>query len=161
MSAYVVDTNVPIVANGNSPQASPECVLACVEMLETVVDNVTCIDDAMLVLDEYIRNVGLAGHPGLGHSFVKWVHDNQAVEGRVERVAITPANTDPPSFEEFPADADLATFDLSDRKFVAVALTSKLRPIVLNAVDSDWWNDRVALNKNGIQITFLCPEQFQ
>ena len=160
MTAYVVDTNVPIVANANSPQASPACVIACIEKLESVVANVACIDDGILVLTEYMNNLSLAGQPGAGDFFMKWIHDNQAVEEHVERVPITPTNTDPPSFEEFPDDAALADFDLSDRKFVAVALTSEKKPFVLNAVDSDWWDDREALKNNGIEIEFLCTDQF-
>lgn len=161
MTAYIVDTNVPIVANENSQQASPECVTACIEMLETVVENTTSIDDGMLVLTEYMNNLSLAGQPGAGDFFMKWIHENQAVNDRVERVSITPTNTDSPSFEEFPDDPDLANFDLSDRKFVAVARESELDPVVLNAVDSDWWDDRIALKNNGVQVQFLCPEQFQ
>lgn len=48
----------------------------------------------------------------------------------------------------------------SDRQFVAVAIASPDRPTVLNAVDSDWWNHRGALERYGVVVDFLCPEQF-
>ena len=33
MSVFVVDTNVPVVANGKSDQADPDCVIACIQAL--------------------------------------------------------------------------------------------------------------------------------
>jgi hypothetical protein len=48
--------------------------------------------------------------------------------------------------------------DLSDRKFVAVALASGSAPDLLNAVDSDWAEYYPALTRHGIRLTFLCPQ---
>ena len=61
-------------------------------------------------------------------------------------------------FEEFPDSARLSSFDRSDRKFVAVALASGSSPKVLNAADTDWWDHRQALEENGVDVVFLCPE---
>lgn len=160
MTAYVIDTNVPIVANGKSIQASHECVIECLECLTEAMHSIVCIDSGLLVLDEYMRHLSLSGQPGAGDYFMKWVHQNQAVVDCVERVAITPTQNNSPSFEEFPDDGDLGEFDLSDRKFVAIAIGSKHSPSVVNATDSDWWENREALQRNGVVVRFLCPELF-
>lgn len=61
-------------------------------------------------------------------------------------------------FGEFPQDPALNGFDRSDRVYVAVANASLLDPIVLNAVDKGWWDHHEALNRNGINVNFLCPQ---
>lgn len=162
MSAFVVDTNVPVVANGRTPQAGPDCVTACVDALKAVIDGEGIVlDDAMLILTEYRGKLSMSGQGGPGNAFMKWVFDNQAVIQRCEQVHITAKGLNVrDDFEEFPTDCALATFDRSDRKFVAVALTSKRNPEVLNAVDSDWWKYRAVLNKHGVRIRFVCPGQF-
>ena len=160
MNAYVVDTNVPVVANGRAEQAGPRCVLACVAALVEVHDSgVTVLDAGMRVLREYMDNLSLSGQPGVGDFFMKWVWENQAVPNRCERVTITPRPDDSDDFEEFPRDPDLAAFDRSDRKFVALALASPLRPTVLNAVDSDWWHYGPALARHRVVVNNLYPDQ--
>ena len=61
-------------------------------------------------------------------------------------------------YNEFPADSHLQSFDPSDRKYVAVALTSQKRTEILNAVDPDWWQHREALKRKGVSVCFLCPQ---
>lgn len=159
MNAFVVDTNVAVVANGRSDQATSDCVLACVEALETVTaKGMVVLDDRLRILSEYMDNLSLSGQPGTGDAFLKWVWKHQAVAERCERVPIRPMPGDGQDFEEFPRDDDLAGFDRADRKFVAVALGSQHKPAILNAVDSDWWRHRAALNRNGVNIRFLCPD---
>jgi len=49
----VVDTNVPVVANGRSKQASPECVKTCVARLERLTQKGHLVlDDKWLILKE-------------------------------------------------------------------------------------------------------------
>ncbi|NQT36797.1 MAG: hypothetical protein HQ581_04875 [Planctomycetes bacterium] len=159
MSAFVVDTNVAVVANGKSPQAGPQCVLACIEALRTAIDEIVVLDDRRRILREYMGNL-MAGQPGAGNMFMKWVFVNQAVPSRCELVPLTPRSTDPEDFSEFPDGEALSGFDRSDRKFVAVALASQNSPKILNAVDSDWWDFRVQLAEHGVRVSFLCPGQF-
>jgi len=160
MSAFVVDTNVPVVANGRSEQASAQCVLACVSALEEVREQaLLLLDDGTRVLREYMDNLSMAGQPGAGDFFMKWVFTNQAVPDRCARIRITPRGEDPEDFAEFPRDPDLAGFDRSDRKFVAIALASPDPAVVLNAVDSDWWLFGAALSRNGVAVRNLCPER--
>ncbi|MCC9608567.1 hypothetical protein LOC68_09620 [Blastopirellula sp. JC732] len=161
MNAYVVDTNVAIAANEiNCPQASPTCVLKCVAALEEARNGIVCIDNFYHIMQEYMNNLSLAGQPGVGDFFMKWIFDNQGNPDHCEMVEVTPLNGNPKGFEEFPDDEGLADFDLSDRKFVVVALKSQYAPPILNATDSDWWHARDALNQVGVQVRFLCPEQF-
>lgn len=74
---------------------------------------------------------------------------------RCERVPIRRDATG--RFEPFPDDPALDSLDPPDRKFVAVALASDSRPPILNAVDSDWWHAKEALERAGVQVRFLCP----
>jgi hypothetical protein len=159
MTAFVVDTNVPVVANGRSDQADADCVIACLRSLQEIRERgMIVLDASMLILREYMNNLSLSGQPGAGDLFMKWVFDVQAVNTRCEQVPITPKPTDPFDFVEFPADPDLALFDRSDRKFVAVALASQQAPAILNAVDQDWANHHAALRRNGVELRFLCPQ---
>ena len=160
MIAFVVDTNVAVVANRASPQAGPQCVLACIAALRTAKDEIVVLDDGMRILREYMNNLNMAGQPGVGDMFMKWVFINQAVSSRCELVPLTRRSTDPEDFNEFPGGDALSGFDRSDRKFVAVALASRNNPKILNAVDSDWWEFRVQLVEHGLRISFLCPNQF-
>jgi hypothetical protein len=151
----IVDTNVLIVANHKAPQASPECVLSCVQYLNNLrKSDILVIDSDWLIIGEYQRKNSDSGQPGVGDAFLKWVLTNRTNPKHCEQVHITQrAEND---FAEFPRSQSLAGFDPSDRKFVAVALTHPQRPAIANAVDSDWRNYEHALAEHGIKIDFLC-----
>lgn len=166
MNTAVVDTNVLIVANesppggpqGRAPQASPECVLAAVRKLLAISKNGRLgLDRSGLVLSEYHKaGASHSGQPGFGDAFFKWAHQNQANPEHCDRAELTRLNNSD-DFAEFPADPELAGFDRSDRKFVAICVA--LRPLateIVNCVDSDWLEFREPLERNGIQIEFLC-----
>jgi len=158
MNHFVIDTNVLMTADGQAPQAPPECVLRSIDALAEAKNGRICIDDGMRILDEYTQNLGYAGQPGAGKAFVKWVWENQANPEHSERLPIH--DNSERVFDEFPADPELEGFDINDRKFVAVALTSLHKPEILNAVDQDWWDYKEPLRKNGVKIRFIHPEQF-
>ena len=62
MTAFVVDTNVAIVANRRGTHGDQRCQLACVEKLETVVaQDVVAIDDGHAILAEYGRLLRASG----------------------------------------------------------------------------------------------------
>ena len=156
--AFVVDTNVPIAANGKS-HATPKCVITCIDALENARKNgIVVLDDAMLILDEYFSRLNMSGEPGPGDAFAKWVWNVQADENHCERVGVNPyQDNHGETFLEFPDDPQLANFDRRDRKFVAVARASQNHPTILNALDSDWADAYEALVSNGLTIDFLCP----
>lgn len=161
---YVVDTNVPKIANlAIDPAAIPDeltgCVLACVEAVNHVVKNgglvIDCGDE---IFTEYRKQLSMKGQPGVGDQFMKWVHDNRWNFPVTDRVTIT-KNGD--SYDEFPDHDGLTHFDNSDRKFVAVANAHPDKPSVLQAADSKWWGWKDALSEVGITVSFLCPQYLE
>lgn len=152
----VVDTNVAVVANGMTDQANDVCVQRCVDELQNILrQGRLLLDDNWHILQEYQKHLGHRGSARPGDAFIKWVLQHQANDQFVRRVAITP--DEERGFEEFPDDPQLAEFDADDRKFVAVAVASGASPAVLNASDRDWWEHREALQRNGVTVSFLCP----
>ncbi len=77
--AVVVDTNVPMVANGRTEQASLACVSTTITKLRDIQSRHRVLVDCLgLILDEYRRHLSPRGQPGLGDAFFKWLWDNQA-----------------------------------------------------------------------------------
>jgi len=155
----VVDTNVPVVANRRHNE-SYACASRCAQALLSIKNLGTIVIDAAdLVLAEYRANCSLAGQPGVGDSFIRWVHDNRGRGDLVHTVALTSKNG--ATFEEFPNHPDLAAFDPQDRKFVALANAHKDKPVILEATDSKWWGWKDALSTCGIRVEFLCPDELR
>ncbi|MCL4861820.1 MAG: hypothetical protein KJZ93_20550 [Caldilineaceae bacterium] len=158
---FVVDTNVIAVANHMADQASPSCRSICVrELREIERSHTVVLDDQWRILQEYKSYWRRIGQPQVGDRFVLWALRNVNNRARCELIAITPVlhSEDGNDFVEFPQDPDLANFDRSDRKFVAVTLAHPERPPILNAVDTDWWRHRSAFERCGVIIHFLCPD---
>ena len=153
MTAFVVDTNVPIVANGCAPQADNQCRSNCVEKLGYLVEHGTiAVDDKDAILKEYINNFSRSGGRNVGDQFFIHVINNQYDETRVQRVEVAPIDDETRRFEELPEN----TFDPSDRKFLAVAVSADA--IVLNATDSDWGEQRELMDALGVDVEQLCPQ---
>ena len=157
MAEVVVDTNVLLVAEGRHDDVSEECMLTCIQRLQTVMESATVvIDDSYRVIGEYQNKLDSRRGKGVGTAFLKWLVQNQANVARVARVALT--ETPGECFAEFPAPALESSFDSSDRKFPAVANAHPAKPSILQAVDSKWlrwWPDLAAA---GIRIEFVCPD---
>lgn len=151
---YLIDTNVPLAANGKS-SAEPPCVLAAVQRLRQLQrGEVLVLDDSFLILKEYQNKLSPTGQPGVGDAFLLWAWRNHANPRHCELVTLEPAEDG--SFAAFPTDPALAAFDPSDRKFVAAARTHPANPPIVNATDTDWHKDYAALTSNGVQIEFIC-----
>ncbi|MDH3890584.1 MAG: hypothetical protein OEV49_05835 [candidate division Zixibacteria bacterium] len=141
---------------GAIPDELSECVLACIQAVEHVVENGgLVVDVGGEIFDEYRKGLSMRGQPGQGDVFMKWLHDHQWMDTLVDRVDITPTGD---SYVEFPDHAELSDFDISDRKFVAVAKAHRDAPPILQATDSKWWGFKDALHSVGVSVTFLCPE---
>jgi len=152
MIRYVVDTNVPVVANGRIDSASIDCRLAAIEFLrELCVSGITILDMAGEIMEEYFGRLHPSGQPGVGDNFLRMILNN--TPKRVERITLRKSRTTG-EFEDFPSDSALAGFDRSDRKFAAAARKSGAP--VANAVDSDWLDHKQALRANGISVDFIC-----
>ena len=157
ITEVVVDTNVAVVANNTKHPAGQDCVRSCLDALRYVRgDCRVLLDDSDLILGEYRRHLCPSGQPGLGDAFFKWLFDNQGDPAHCRRISVHPHPDR--GFEEFPPDPSLSSFDLDDRKFVAMALASGGSPQILNASDTDWWQYRRELKQNGVAVTFLCPD---
>jgi hypothetical protein len=152
-----VDTNVAVVANGMTEQASSTCEATCIETLSQIRQRYrTLLDDKGLIFGEYQNNLNFSGEPGPGDAFFKWLWENQANERYCRKVPIAPHEVR--GYEEFPDDPCLTSFDMDDRKYVAVAMASGSNPQVFNASDPGWWHHRESLDKHGVAVVFLCPE---
>ena len=73
----VVDTNVAVVANALSEQASEDCVEICAERLEEIMRGEVklVLDDDWQILDEYAQNLHSTGND-VGDRFLRWVLRN-------------------------------------------------------------------------------------
>ena len=158
--AVIVDTNVVVVANGRSEQASADCVDACGERLEEIMrgEMKLVLDNRWIILREYMRNLRSSG-VDVGDRFLGWILANR--DKRCDLVPITPVDDSENEFEEFPDDPALNGFDPDDRKFIAVAVVHLEKPPILQAVDSQWWDFRDALRQNGVTVEFICEDDIQ
>ena len=158
--AVIVDTNVVVVANGRSEQASSDCVETCGERLEEIMcgEEKLVLDNRWIILREYMQNLQSNG-ADVGNRFLGWILVNR--DERCDLVPITPVNGSENEFEEFPPDPTLRDFDPDDRKFIAVAVAHSEKPPILQAVDSKWLNFRDALSRNGVMVEFICEDDIQ
>lgn len=161
--AVIIDTNVAVVANGKSEQASGDCEQTCIYRLLKITSGQVklALDDQRRIIEEYRANLSPTGQPGIGDAFLKWVEMNWTNEEHCDRISISPIESSETEFEQFPADAALENFDPDDRKFVAVARAHSEKPPILQAVDSQWWNFRDALSQHGVKVEFICEDDIQ
>ncbi len=163
MDAFVLDTNVLVVANDRAKDRRPNadekdwrcCVEKSQDCLAQAKEGRVLIDEGGLIWEEYACYCNYSGQPGLGDVFFLWLYERKADVRHCISVSITP---DPDKgFTEFPDDPQLTAFDKGDRKFVAVALAYSGDAVIYNTVDSDWWIHRKALAANGVRVEHLCP----
>ena len=151
MPRYVIDTNVPIVANGTDQTVSDSCRLKAVELLQKAISKGKIyLDLDNVMLSEYRTHLNARGQPGVGDRFYLEVLNSHP--DRVERVCL--GKRADGQYEDLPQAVIDAGFDPSDRVFAAVEKKAKAR--VYNAVDTDWLDHRVVLESNGIDVAFVC-----
>jgi hypothetical protein len=152
----VIDTNVLLVANGDHADVSPDCRAECVRRLQAMqATGVTVIDDAFLILGEYLNKTRVNPPKGVGDAFLKWLLREAGNSKRVDQVSLTTRAEN--RFAEFPDPTLEREFDADDRKFVAVANAHDEKPPVWQAADAkwlDWWQPLAA---HGVHVDFLCP----
>ncbi|TGE25076.1 hypothetical protein E5K00_07720 [Hymenobacter aquaticus] len=154
----ILDTNVLLTADGKS-DAGIGCIRAAKARLEEVRQHGGLVLDAgFLILKEYGNKLSPVGPNTPGNAFLKWLWQNKANPAFVDAQTALETAADG-SFTAFPPDPDLAAFDPSDRKFVALALTHPERPVIVNATDTDWHKDHLALARHGVRLEFLCPDE--
>lgn len=156
MIRCVVDTNVPIVANGSPTAAGSrnptiECRIACVRFLQGLVATGQLVIDLAGEMEaEYRRYLRPSGQPGVGDRFYQIVL--HSAPHLVERVEL-PRRADG-EFAALPQALIDAGFDPSDRKFAAMAQQEGIP--VYNSVDSDWIEADAVLAAEAIEVRHLC-----
>lgn len=151
MPKYVIDTNVPIVANGDSERVTIGCRLAAVQLLQRAVDKgMIFLDSAGAIQDEYRRYLNPRGEPGVGDRFYLEVINSDPK--KVARIDVEKGNNG--QYTDLSEEIIASAFDQGDRVFAAVARKSKAK--VYNTVDTDWVEHRAVIEKCGVPIVFLC-----
>lgn len=160
MSVAVVDTNVVLVANGQHADVSPDCVKSCTLALQGVMrSGKLVLDDGFRILLEYQNKTQPKTGNRPGDAFVKWALNNRCNAKWVDQVTLQ--EHDERGFESFPDDPELAAFDNSDRKFVAVSGAHPGKPSIAQAADSKWLDWAPALKRHGIALVFLCQADIE
>jgi len=153
----VIDTNVLLVANGQHADVSIDCVVECVNRLQTMkMTGVTVVDDGFRILGEYQHKTSLHPPKGVGDVFLKWLLRQAGNLDRVEQVSLTEMAEN--EFAEFPDPLLQPMFDAPDRKFAAVAHAHPEKPPVWQAADCKWLDWWPALLEKGVRVEFLCPD---
>ena len=151
-----MDTNVAIVANGESDHATINCEYECTTFLQKAVSRNSRIkiflDESGLIFDEYKDHLSFRGQPKVGDMFFKYLHDHMYQGKKVQLVLIHKNNAIDRGFDELPINQ----LDRSDRKFLAVAVVSGAD--IVNAVDTDWHAERALIDTLGITVQQLCPD---
>lgn len=135
MKKVILDTNVGLVAAGAFEVDGGKPTMAlktwCTDLLCKIMQNEVglVIDEDREIVSEYLHKM-----PGyaLGGEFIKWLSCNIWSGGTVSRVGIHKTKG---GYVEFPADKELSEFDLSDRKFIAVAVANKGAAPIQEATD--------------------------
>jgi hypothetical protein len=155
MTRWVVDTNVPVVANGNEALAGQRPSLTCREaavkfLLEVSTKGKVVVDMAGAIQDEYRRNLNPAGQPGVGDRFLHLIfYSDPKIVERVDLLV-----NDDGQYSDLPPALIESGFDPSDRKFAALACKENIS--VVNAVDSDWIEHAQILVDEEISVRHLC-----
>lgn len=155
MRVVVVDTNVILIANDAHPDASPECVIACVARLNDLMKSgVLVLDDGYRILREYQKKTSPRKAKGVGDHFVDWALRHQGQANRVQLVTLT--EYEKHRYAEFPDPALEHLFDPPDRMFPAVSHKHPAHPPILQAADCKWLDWWPALDVCGVKVEFLC-----
>jgi hypothetical protein len=155
MRRRVVDTNVPIVANGrldrDGVRPSNGCQMAAVEFLQDLLKSGNVlIDSDGEIQAEYRKHLKPSGQPGVGDRFYHEVLNS--APRLIERIKL-PKREDG-EYADLPQPLIDVGFDHSDRKFAALARREQVP--VANATDSDWLEHHATLVDNGIHVQFVC-----
>ena len=156
---YIVDTNVPLkAAQRPENEIDKACASACLNFISDLMKSkdTLVIDSQWEILNEYLKYYENSRQDTVATEFFKWVLQNIRTTKRIDMHNIT--KTAENTYVEFPSSSELVGFDLSDRKFVALAIAHPAHPPICNGSDTDWWIYRNALSKQGIKIKFLCKE---
>ncbi len=153
---WIVDTNVILVANGQHEDVDSAAQQICSRWLQALMQTGrVALDAGHAVLGEYLHKTHASDGQGVGDVFLRWLLHEQNNPARVDLVELP--QDDSGRFTHFPVDERLNAFDLSDRKFVALAVAHPEHPAIWQATDSKWLDWAAALRDHGVKVQFLCP----
>ncbi|HOD72261.1 MAG TPA: hypothetical protein PKO27_14610 [Deltaproteobacteria bacterium] len=154
-TAVVIDTNVILVANDQHEGVSEECVIECVNRLNSLrKTGCVVIDDSFHILLEYQKKTNPKKPIGVGDAFVRWLLEYKSNPHFCEQVTLNELSEN--QYKEFPCSKLEAICDPPDRKFIAVANAHPDRPPVWQAADCKWLNWSASLSALNIKVEFLC-----
>jgi hypothetical protein len=111
----VVDTNVLAIAEGMNDAASADCVAACKGLVLRIDEGYRIlVDEGDEILAEYLGTLSHAGTSGLAARLAEVLWRTRFGGERCDKVAITPIDTPPGSYDEVPIA--LRDFDIDDQK---------------------------------------------
>lgn len=159
---YIIDTNVPLKAANihSEDRLDAQCSLACLSFIKKVMesDDIVVLDANREIFREYRNNLNTCEQNTVATQFFQWIckhltlHQNSRVE--LQYLTVTGDR----EYGEFPRTSTLDGFDISDRKFVALANAHPEHPEIAEGADSLWWGYKDALEELGIHIYFLCED---
>lgn len=139
------------------------CALACLKFVKKLMNSsdIVVLDANQEILREYKNNFTTYGNPTVASEFLKWICRQLTLRSnsQVELKLLTVVGDR--QYAEFPQDSALDGFDLSDRKFIALANAHPDHPSIYEGSDCLWWGFKDALSALGIQVVFLCEEYVQ
>lgn len=157
----IIDTNV-IYLSKTPISDFPVEILGCARKCNHFLDNFLGSSNPQIVLDrgkkiytEY-RNAYLQlknSAPNMATRFCKWLFHYINIIPDEDFIEL-PLNGNG-EYIDFPDDIRLKTFDLSDRKFIALAKKHSEHPTIIEGADCKWWGFREALADLGIKVTFI------
>lgn len=171
MPHKIIDTNVFMAASGLADHLPPDsaCERQSLRLLIAFFRHQqfkVVFDNLGEAIREYKKNLKVDPNPSapLAHQILAHLNSyrfNPESEFYVQVQITKVEGGEEGEFAEYPADERLATFDPSDRKWVAMAIAHQQQygspaPIV-NAVDSDWLPVQPILAEYGVQVEQICP----
>ncbi len=162
MNCCIIDTNVLYLAGtpiDEIPDDQLLCAQKCIAFLKGFMNNPQAkivIDDAREIYKEYVGAYKKAksNSPNLALRFFKWLFSYLQNIPSEDLVHLTPG-PQKGEYAEYPSHPDLALFDPSDRKFIAVANAHPKHPPIVEGTDSKWWGIKDVLKKFGIRVVFV------
>ena len=156
MSEVVVDTNVWVLADritsisAETSSIEADCIEACYRWMQQFVTSGDrlVVDRSYRIFREYRDNISKGG---LAEQEL-----NRLESIPLERLVYVDIEFDRDGHAIVPADVMIE--DESDRKFIAVAITSMPYAPIYNASETDWTEEQERLSQFGLFVHELCPD---
>jgi predicted nucleic acid-binding protein len=154
---FIIDTNVFIAANSKADHLSESEIDMCKEFVASLFsDTIISLDEQGEIFHEYFNYMSYSGQPGIGDTYVKFLWDRQSNRKYCEKVDVR--KDEKGFYKQLRKKKALQKFDLNDQKFIAVCVGSKNNPVICNATDSDWENNKTLLSEHNIRVLEILQD---